>query len=668
MNKNFIHRLLTFVLISCMLIQMFPMHLKAENSSKETEEQTSEQIQETTESFDSGFDVSEEETEEVIEEVTEETTEEESEEISDAAQINVEEDDETEEPLIEVVEDGITYLFFGSNYDKNESTLAGLLNTIETDAEYEAVDYVGLTGTFVMDSTDDVFLEVTGAHERLNSATVDLLTSDESLVVEDTASILNQTSGLLYTDENVYVYGITEKSLSEGTTSYDEIQDFKNWAAASDSSKVLVVLAETAIHAGIETNQCAEDWHNVLNEVAMTDGKVTRDVVVLYGDAAESLYLPVGSDMTVQGYGKTVDSQIQYTYLSNGNLSADHAAVLFAADEEYVSMFKCDADAEEAEFLGEVERYVEPVAKLQRFDWIDDLFPVDYLYATTTAIEMFAADAFYSLSEEIQSIMSEDYFAYSIDFSGYESGTEIYFELPVPEYVSNANFVVYMIHQDNSLTEITDYERNNGYVKFTENEPGTFVYGTKNVNIPETAELTGLSIVSLPKITDYSLVNGGTFSLDTDGLKVIAEFTDETGIISKEIEWEAHVGGEYSINYDATKVGKVEVDVTYTYGEVTLMASFMVNVSYANYTDDSKVSLTFENLGVTNVEVKENTKEFFVEDAVDSLLTNYKSYDISVEGHKKGDMVQVTLPVPAGVEHPQVYYINEAYKSEAKRS
>ena len=677
MKYKLFERLLTLVLVSCMLIQLFPMNLKAEQTDNSSEEPTAEQTQldgiyleetpaeelENPEQTEEQEPVVEEEpveeTEEIIEEEQVEESEETEEQIDESAEDSADadvaptivEDDETEEPLIEVVEDGVTYLFFGANYDKNDSALAGLLNRIEKDADYEAVDYVGLTGTFVMDSTDDVLSEVTGAHERLNSETVDLLTSSRSLTSSDEAKILNKTSGLLYEDEHVYVYGVTKDSINNGTTAYGEVIAFANSVKSIDETKTLIILAETEFHHTTGSNMAAIYWHDAINQVA--EEYANRDVIVVYG---------AGSTMAVQTNSSYAPKEIKYSYVYAGDLASDRSSVLFGVSEEATAIVKYDMDQTEgAEVIAVIERVV---PEYQTFEWFD-LASQENIYVTTTAIEMLIEDVevYDILPEELISAMSE-YYAFDLDFVGYKAGDEISLEIPVYVTVPNANFAVHMIHRDGSISEISKYTFENHLLKLTVNETGIFVYGTKDVMIPENAVLVDFKVEREPKNQCYMSTLVGVSDLDLAGLVAVATFSDGEETVTKEIEWDRFEtksqGYYFSLSYDPTYIGKQQVILTYEYKGVVLTDSFPIWIHMGNYVDESNnIGFTFSDSGVVDVTIEDVSDNVLVARSIGSFVSNYVAYDITVKGFMKGNMATVTLPVPEGVENPVVYYVDE---------
>lgn len=697
MSSKMFQRFLTLVLISCMLIQLFPMSLKAEQNSGNAEETTSEQIQlnenngevtntetentdeqvfpdptvipeptdtqetlEPTASFDAS--VTPGVTEEPVEkqEPVEEPVEQEQELVENPEEVVEEQEpeesiepivEETEEPDIELVDDGITYLFFGANYVKNESALTDILSRIETDAEYEVIDYVGLTGTFVMDSTDDVFTEVTRAHERLNSKTVDVLAGGSYV---DAAGIQHKESGLLYEDKRVVVYGVTADSIDNATSATGDAYAFSQWISGISDSRTLIVLAESELHAETnEDNKAAKYWHDAFNAAA---GK--RDVIVVYGGTAKD-YLPVGSEMKIHkesGDG-IVDTTISYSYVHAGNLTSDHSSVIVGITDDEKAMIKYDLYQTEPELL--------PLPELQMFEsaflWSDEM-----LSATTTALEMVIGDlgVYDTLPTELGLAMDEsNSFALDIDFTGYKSGEEIHLQIPVDASVSKVNFVVYMIGRDNSFVEITDFEFENHLLQLTVNETGVIVYGTKNIEIPETAELVDFRIVEGIKNHNI-LLEDGKVNLSLEKLVVVATFSNGEKTVAKEIDW-AGASGDRTLGYvesfDSNIIGKKqEVELSYEYNGVVLTDYFPIWIYLGKYVDESEnVGLSFSDSGVSGITVNKVIDNAIVDRAVSSILSNYVAYDITVDGFMKGNVATVTLPIPEGVVKPAVFYVNE---------
>lgn len=705
MSNKMFQRFLTLVLISCMLIQLFPMNLKAEQNSGNTEETTSEQIQ-LNENNDEVTNTETENTDEQVfpdptvipeptdtqetleptaspdasvtpgvteepvekQEPVEEPVEEEQELVENPEEIVEEQEteesiepivEETEEPDIEVVDDGNTYLFFGSNYDKNESALTGILSRIEIDAEYEIIDYVGLTGTFVMDSTNDVFTEITIAHERLNASKVDLLTSKQ-LVCEDNVGILNGESGLLYEDKRVVVYGVTADSIDKATSATGDAYDFSQWISGINDSRTLVVLAESELHAETNAdNKAAKYWHDAFNAAA---GK--RDVIVVYGGTAKD-YLPVGSEMKIHqesGDG-IVDTTISYSYVHAGNLTEDNSSVIVGVSEHEIEIINYGFDC--FEILDEIK-----YPMLQTFYGKDE---EDYAYVETyvktKALSMDYKCIYGIEGDELSDLLGEfaNHYSYSIDFDGYTENTPIEVSFTVPEDLEHfINFEIYHITKDGRITPITEYLVSEKSIEFTVNAPGIFIFGTKDVVIPDDAVLKSIRILKEPYKKNYVWLPESVephFRLTTDGLVVKGSFECADGtILEKEIEWEARVGAEtgYTVTFDRNKLGPQYAEVSFEKDGIVKTDSFRIAIFYEEVKDVANdVTFSFSNSEVTAINVKQNTEENFVRKAVDGLLTNYVSYDIKVDGHHEGEKVKVTLPIPQGVDNPVVYYVYE---------
>ena len=81
--------------------------------------------------------------------------------------------------------------------------------------------------------------------------------------------------------------------------------------------------------------------------------------------------------------------------------------------------------------------------------------------------------------------------------------------------------------------------------------------------------------------------------------------------------------------------------------------------------DSNNTGVAVTSPKVEKVEAEVNTADPVVEAAVEELLTNYISYDITVEGEfEEGDVAVVAVPAPADLKNPAVYYVADDGSTE----
>ena len=255
--------------------------------------------------------------------------------------------------------------------------------------------------------------------------------------------------------------------------------------------------------------------------------------------------------------------------------------------------------------------------------------------------------------------------AYDISLEGHTAGNEITYQFALDSSVKQQNLAVYHVDANDTLNAV-DFElvEEDGItlIEFKSTETGTFVYGTEKV--PSGYTFTDL-VVTNNGANDYFV--GDDFELYKVDVKAV--YTNASGETFQRVLYEYDEGytdDGYTWSFvDMTTAGSQEVK--FTYNGVT--KSFFIKVWDKELNSNNITVSTGEGeFGLTGVTVKDSANEN-VGTAVQNLLKGeYKAYDISLvfaDGYSANDSEKtVTLPIPAGVTNPAVFYVSDDGKAE----
>ncbi len=265
-----------------------------------------------------------------------------------------------------------------------------------------------------------------------------------------------------------------------------------------------------------------------------------------------------------------------------------------------------------------------------------------------------------------------DYIAYDVTLEGYHEGEQVEYVVALPEGMTTTNLKLYFIAEDGTETELeyTPGVDDDGFatVNFSTAYDGTFAAGYEVCNIPSDAVLMNFEITGNPATVKYFITENSTevLPLNIVDLVATATYESESGEVSKEIPWNefGKIEDGYALGFDMTKLGTQDVVLSYTYGDKTLTDTYEIEIFNKMLTDTAtNVTVEMSVPGVTAVNVADNTDDEVVTNAMREYATAYVSYDISLEGHEKGESVTVTLPIPEGYKNPIAYYVSDSGKT-----
>ena len=385
------------------------------------------------------------------------------------------------------------------------------------------------------------------------------------------------------------------------------------------------------------------------NTYAMGDTYIAPQVSVKYSDGTSE-------DLTEDQYtvAGTVNTDVAGSYTLNYNCTVNGYAAA-------------------AEFVVTVQEEAAPVAdeavtvtfELENMDIVSvtglGLTGITVTWDDTAAESEAVAHAFGVANPSV----------YNIALDGYTPGEAVEITMEVG-FITAENLALY--HYDNGVlsavavtsaeTVVVDEVTYYTVLTFTTNHVGTFVVGNPvAANIPGEAVLSGIEVSALPEKLNYFIDLDATAEdelyLDITGLVVNAIYTKDGESYPKPLEWDRFKPEEYDgyrLTMESLTTAGVKT-VTVTYGGYA--TTFTVNV-YEEYfeVDGIKIQLTVPH--AAEVTVVNNTDAEFVRNAMDKLeLDNFVAYDISLTGHTRGEEVHVTLPVPADITNPAIFYIPE---------
>ena len=219
-----------------------------------------------------------------------------------------------------------------------------------------------------------------------------------------------------------------------------------------------------------------------------------------------------------------------------------------------------------------------------------------------------------------------------------------------------------------------DYSMNETVVReFAKDEPEA-----TEPPVEQDPTLESIAITKLPTKLTYKVDE----TVELDGMEVTATYSDgEKRVVTG---WTTDEN-----QLDMTKTGTKTITVWYTEGELTKTATFDITVEEEKQseppvtpseptpdvpaekntvTDKNGTGIVIAAPGLSEVAAVVNTDSETVRAAVEQLLTNYVSYDITVEGYTDGNAAEVTLPIPKGVQNPAVYYVAPDGKTQNMRA
>lgn len=560
---------------------------------------------------------------------------------------------------------------FCSDVHGSTSDLSSVFSGVKT----SGVDYS--TASFAGDTFSDTESSKSTVTSTAKSALGD--TNIECYYIwgdHDSKSDIEDYTGLVYGEEddgNYYIYALSMYSVhkdSDATEVEADLKAFTETVSGLDKTKPMFIVSHLPLHDRRGDNIYAQNWYEVISDAAESmdivffwahnhTGETSADTDAYYVEKNGS------ETMTIEG-GSTITPN--FTYMNAGYINANGQNPARKGIATTVQIYKDSMVFQDYNSSGAytgtyahnvtVEReFAEEEITEQTFTFTDNTADV-----TVTAIASDAAIT--NVSGEVStvdSLLEEDYVAYNVALTDYTEGNSVAITMSIPEDMSTANLKVYSV-VDGKATEITEYKIVNGNISFTTTCVGTFVYGTEIINVSENAVLTSLEVTTPPAITEYFITGNSqeTLALNITDLVVTGTFSDGDDTISKEIAWNefGEVTDGYSLTFDMTKIGAQDVKVSYTYGDVTLTASFSITVCYETVEDENtNVTVHFDTPSVTKVSITENTSNANVQNAVDGLLTNYASYNFEFVGYTEGETVTVTLPIPDGVTNPGVYHV-----------
>lgn len=270
-----------------------------------------------------------------------------------------------------------------------------------------------------------------------------------------------------------------------------------------------------------------------------------------------------------------------------------------------------------------------------------------------TALGLTAIEAENVWGEPDLSGTFSDYVTYDVTLTGHTDGNEVFYSMLLVDEMDTTNLALYYVAEDGTLTavpfELVTDEQGNQYVEFTTTYVGTFAYGA--LTVPAGYTLTGLEVTNI-ETTKYFVGD----SLNMVNAVVTAIYTNEVGET-----YTATVFDAYDLTFDMNVVGKQNVTVSYTEGDVTVSDTFEIEIFQKVFPDETTgVSAEVNVHGATAITVVISTNENVATAVADVMKEGtYVAYDIELAGYNDGETVTVTLPIPEGVENPVVYYVSD---------
>ena len=603
------------------------------------------------------------------------------------------------------------YLVISSDRQGNNTALNQLLGKIESKIGKKVLDFVALAGDMAENTdaykTSDILAEITVQSIHLTSANIGLNYSYHDQGVTDDAGIMHTTSGLWTTLDYCYVYGIVEKDMSDPAAAKDAAAAFTKWVNSLTDQKAIIVVSHLPIHAMRGDNLGAGYWHNALNAAATGDaagGNIKRNVAFFHGHndsvEQEEYYYAPGQEMSVESFvsalgvnaqsdtmtviydaaaGKNATATgtyatVYYTYATAGYLADNGTATLVEISEDEI-VFTKYSTSKAAETLGTVNRRANTVYTIGgEVDAFIDLYVTGRGLTTMNAV-------FYENADLSELYGGPYYYPYGIGLNSFTPGEDVTITLyAYDEDLTDAVVYVFQDLKDGQTASFVKTECTTSYVAATKDDPAytliqftvpaaaeiIFSYGIQEVYVPADYVLAGIAVTSQPNVNKYFVqqnAGDGNLPLNIAGLSVTATYSNGTNIISKKISWNEFDDQKdgYSLSMDMSKLGDQDVLVTYTDNGVTYTTTFPIWIGEERFNTNG-VTVELDIPGVTGVKVTNSIGTYAYAVAA-TLVTNFGVYNITLESVDgaglDGGTAYVTVPIPAGVTNPAVYYVSD---------
>ena len=603
------------------------------------------------------------------------------------------------------------YLVISSDRQGNNTALNQLLGKIESKIGKKVLDFVALAGDMAENTdaykTSDILAEITVQSIHLTSANIGLNYSYHDQGVTDDAGIMHTTSGLWTTLDYCYVYGIVEKDMSDPAAAKDAAAAFTKWVSSLTDQKAIIVVSHLPIHAMRGDNLGAGYWHNALNAAATGDaagGNIKRNVAFFHGHKdsveQEEYYYAPGQEMSVESFvsalgvnaqsdtmtviydaaaGKNATATgtyatVYYTYATAGYLADNGTATLVEISEDEI-VFTKYSTSKAAETLGTVNRRANTVYTIGgEVDAFIDLYVTGRGLTTMNAV-------FYENADLSELYGGPYYYPYGIGLNSFTPGENVTITLyAYDEDLTDAVVYVFQDLKDGQTASFVKTECTTSYVAATKDDPAytliqftvpaaaeiIFSYGIQEVYVPADYVLAGIAVTSQPNVNKYFVqqnAGDGNLPLNIAGLSVTATYSNGSNIISKKISWNEFDDQKdgYSLSMDMSKLGDQDVLVTYTDNGVTYTTTFPIWIGEERFNTNG-VTVELDIPGVTGVKVTNSIGTYAYAVAA-TLVTNFGVYNITLESVDgaglDGGTAYVTVPIPAGVTNPAVYYVSD---------
>lgn len=505
----------------------------------------------------------------------------------------------------------------------------------------------------------------------------------------DRKSDIPNESGLVYSGDNYYIYAISmadtstdDRYKTKQFSSYDEvaatIAEFTTLVNETlDHTKPLFIVSHQPLLDRRNDNGRAAQWYPAINAAGEK-----MDIVFLFGhnhnyDQSSDYYWAKGQTMPVEGISNP--DPLTFTHACAGYLNPTTSntgtrkgtAVVAEIDKDAIYLTTYNESGVYAGDYSVVNKKVDRAHGIKTVS--TTMQNQDKLFATGAGLTGITAE--WNDTDLSDTLNDQAYSAYDVTLAGYTSGN-VTVSMDVLA-VDVADVELYYVNSDGSLTaitpisvEATDY---GVFVTFTA-ASGSFSVAVGNpasgADIPEGAVLTGLTVKREPEKKYYfpeeDTQEDGNMYLEIDGLEIAAVYTHEGKNYEKVLDWNEFGKVEgYGLTFNLTTVG--EKAVTVSYGDQT--AEFVVYVCAEDF-DLGNVQVHFTTPGVTALTAAPAAVTETITAALSGLLTGTLAVYDFTPVYPNPDAIpefeaEITLPIPAGVTDPQVYYISDQGAVEA---
>ena len=606
--------------------------------------------------------------------------------------------------------DVIDAAIFCSDVHNNPSTVTSIFNGIKSADS----TFAPSTASFVGD-TQCASSSVTTAAQSVYSG-VECIYAFGNHDDEGNYGIEDYT-GLSYGDSttNYYIYTISENDMADSSPDTD---GFTSTVDGLDKSKPLFIISHMPLHDRRDDNYGASAWYTAISAAAekmdifffwahnhTSEGDADRAAYYVAKDGSETMTIYGGSTVTpnftyanagyidppnnptrnnvataVRIYADSVnltvydeDGVYSGSYAVNETVTREFAAaavtlssITISGTNSYTVGDELDLTVTAAYSDGKTADVTESV------EWSDlpdmntaGTYTVTATYEGLTATYTIAVADPYITGIAITTLPTTTTFKQGDEFDSTGLVVTATYNNGTTAEVTPTSITGYDMSAAGEQTVSVNY-----YVN------GTTWTATYKITVYEAladdVTLTGLEITSDPATTEYLLND----ALDITGMVVTATFSDGS---TKELTYGGFINTDeassvasdtfcYYIDGFNMYVGKEqEVVVSYTYGDVTLTDTFVINVWNYTVSDDTigvQIELSDADYGVTGVTVGDSENEN-VATAITEYIsgTNYKAYNISLTLDEDYTVTNgtkaVTLPIPEGVTNPVVCYVSE---------